>query len=113
MEVLGQTKDGNRWIFVSDAPDDPTAYYIYDRTTGKTDRLFSSYPELAKQPLLHTAPVVIRSRDGQSLVSYLTLPHASDPDGDGKPDAKVPLLLNVHGGPWGRAPLATTPNTNG
>ena len=102
MEVLGQSKDGNQWIFVSEAPDDPTPYYLYDRKTGKTRRLFSSYPELAKQPLRRTVPVVIPTRDGQSLVSYLTLPYAGDPDGDGKQDAKVPLVLNVHGGPWGR-----------
>ena len=25
-----------------------------------------------------------------------------DPDGDGKPDAPVPMVLLVHGGPWGR-----------
>ncbi len=102
MEVLGQSKDGNRWIFVSEAPDDPTPYYVYDRKTGKATRLFSSYPELAKQPLRRTVPVVIPTRDGQSLVSYLTLPYAGDPDGDGKPDAKAPLVLNVHGGPWAR-----------
>jgi dipeptidyl aminopeptidase/acylaminoacyl peptidase len=102
MEVLGQSKDGNRWIFVSEAPDDPTPYYVYDRKTGKATRLFSSYPELAKQPLRRTAPVVILTRDGQSLVSYLTLPYAGDPDGDGKSDSRVPLVLNVHGGPWAR-----------
>ena len=26
----------------------------------------------------------------------------ADPDGDGKPDAPVPMVLLVHGGPWGR-----------
>jgi dipeptidyl aminopeptidase/acylaminoacyl peptidase len=102
MEVLGQTKDGNRWIFVSAAPDDPTPYYVYDRTSGEATRLFSSYPLLAKQPLRRTVPAVIQSRDGQSLVSYLTLPYASDPDGDGRPNEKAPLVLNVHGGPWAR-----------
>jgi dipeptidyl aminopeptidase/acylaminoacyl peptidase len=36
------------------------------------------------------------------LVSYLTLPPAADPNHDGKPEAKAPLVLLVHGGPWGR-----------
>jgi dipeptidyl aminopeptidase/acylaminoacyl peptidase len=102
MQVLGQTKNGNRWIFVSNAPEDPIPYYVYDRTTEKLSRLFSSYPELAKQHLRRTVPVVIQSRDGLSMVSYLTLPYAADPDGDGKSNAKVPLVLNVHGGPWAR-----------
>jgi dipeptidyl aminopeptidase/acylaminoacyl peptidase len=30
------------------------------------------------------------------------LPPGSDPDGDGKPDKPVPMVLNVHGGPWAR-----------
>jgi dipeptidyl aminopeptidase/acylaminoacyl peptidase len=36
------------------------------------------------------------------LVSYLTLPPGSDPDGDGRPNKPVPMVLNVHGGPWAR-----------
>jgi dipeptidyl aminopeptidase/acylaminoacyl peptidase len=47
-------------------------------------------------------PVVIKSRDGLSLVSYLSLPPGSDPDGTGRPKKPVPLVLNVHGGPWAR-----------
>ncbi|MBU2032724.1 MAG: alpha/beta fold hydrolase, partial [Alphaproteobacteria bacterium] len=33
---------------------------------------------------------------------YLTLPPGSDADGDGTPEAAVPLVLMVHGGPWAR-----------
>ena len=47
-------------------------------------------------------PVEIESSDGLTLVSYLTLPPGSDPDGDGRPDEAVPTLLWVHGGPWAR-----------
>jgi dipeptidyl aminopeptidase/acylaminoacyl peptidase len=49
---------------------------------------------------MHTP--LIKSRDGLELVSYLSLPPGSDPDGDGVPDAPVPLVLDVHGGPWSR-----------
>jgi dipeptidyl aminopeptidase/acylaminoacyl peptidase len=47
-------------------------------------------------------PAVIKSRDGLELVSYLTLPpgsHAKDKD---RPENPVPMVLLVHGGPWGR-----------
>jgi dipeptidyl aminopeptidase/acylaminoacyl peptidase len=44
----------------------------------------------------------IKARDGLTLVSYLSLPPGSDANGDGIPDAPVPLVLNVHGGPWAR-----------
>ena len=49
---------------------------------------------------MHTP--VIKSRDGLKLVSYLSLPPGSDPDGDGVPNKPVPMVLNVHGGPWAR-----------
>ena len=44
----------------------------------------------------------IKARDGLTLVSYLSLPPGSDANGDGVPEAPVPLVLNVHGGPWAR-----------
>jgi dipeptidyl aminopeptidase/acylaminoacyl peptidase len=47
-------------------------------------------------------PVEIRARDGKTLVSYLTLPPGTDPDGDGRPNKPVPMVLLVHGGPWAR-----------
>ena len=47
-------------------------------------------------------PVVIESRDGLELVSYLTLPTWTDSDGDGHPGDPVPMVLLVHGGPWAR-----------
>jgi dipeptidyl aminopeptidase/acylaminoacyl peptidase len=46
--------------------------------------------------------VVIQSRDGKSLVSYLSLPPGTELDGSGKPKAALPLVLWVHGGPWDR-----------
>jgi dipeptidyl aminopeptidase/acylaminoacyl peptidase len=47
-------------------------------------------------------PVEIRSRDGLTLPSYLTLPASADTNRDGRADARVPMVLFVHGGPWGR-----------
>lgn len=44
----------------------------------------------------------IKSRDGLELISFLSLPPGSDSDGDGVPDKPVPMVLDVHGGPWVR-----------
>jgi dipeptidyl aminopeptidase/acylaminoacyl peptidase len=46
--------------------------------------------------------VTIKSRDGLNLVCYLTLPPGTDKGDKGRPDKPVPLVLDVHGGPWGR-----------
>jgi dipeptidyl aminopeptidase/acylaminoacyl peptidase len=64
--------------------------------------LFTARPALQNAPLAKMHPVVIKARDGLELVSYLTLPNGSDANGDGRPDQPLPLVLNVHGGPWGR-----------
>ncbi len=47
-------------------------------------------------------PVEIRSRDGLTLVSYLTLPPGTDAQATGRPGKPLPLVLDVHGGPWAR-----------
>jgi dipeptidyl aminopeptidase/acylaminoacyl peptidase len=47
-------------------------------------------------------PVEIKSRDGLTLPSYLTLPANADLNHDGRADAPVPMVLLVHGGPWAR-----------
>ena len=75
--------------------DGPTAFYLYDRDTKKADFLFVNRPELEKYTLAKTEPVVLKSRDGLDLVSYLTLPVGLEPK-------NLPMVLNVHGGPWAR-----------
>lgn len=100
--VTGRTLDDDKWVVVVDAPDHATSSYVYDRSSGKVSKLFDQRPELANAPLQPMWPLEIRSRDGLTLVSYLTLPAGSDKNKDGRPDRPLPLVLNVHGGPWAR-----------
>src|SRR5690606_38064325 len=76
--------------------------YRYDRPSGELTELFSARPALDGAPLVPMWPLELTSRDGLNLVSYLTLPAHADPDGDGKADRPVPMVLLVHGGPWAR-----------
>ena len=64
--------------------------------------MFDTKAELAQQPLMPMYPLEIPSRDGKTLVSYLTLPPEADPNQDGVADKAVPMVLTVHGGPWAR-----------
>jgi dipeptidyl aminopeptidase/acylaminoacyl peptidase len=77
-------------------------YYLYDRPNKKAEFLFTNRKALEDQPLAAMHPVVIKSRDGLDLVSYLTLPKAADPKDTGRPSEPLPMVLLVHGGPWGR-----------
>lgn len=100
--ILASTNDGNQLVIYSDAPQAPGVYYTYDRTTAIVSKMFDTKAALAKQPLQPMYPLEIPSRDGKTLVSYLTLPPGADMDQDGKADKAVPMVLTVHGGPWAR-----------
>ncbi|HEX8241205.1 MAG TPA: S9 family peptidase [Allosphingosinicella sp.] len=102
ISVTSRTRADDKWIVAVDPVTAPSSAYLYDRKARKLTKLYTSRPELEGAPLAAMHPVEIRTRDGLNMVSYLTLPPGSDPDGDGKPDRPVPMVLMVHGGPWGR-----------
>ncbi|HEY8604645.1 S9 family peptidase [Tsuneonella suprasediminis] len=100
--VSSRTDDDTKWIVWNDPVSAPSKTYIYDRTAKTLTDFYTTRPELAGAPLQPMRPLEIASRDGLTLVSYLTLPPGSDSNADGVPDAPVPMVLLVHGGPWAR-----------
>ncbi len=102
VEVVSRTLDDSLWIVVHHKADGPVRYSLYDRKQRQATFLFTNRSDLEGLPLAQQHARVLTARDGQKLVSYLTLPVASDPDGNGKPDRPLPMVLLVHGGPWAR-----------
>ena len=102
VDIVGQSEDDNFWIVVLTRADASPKYYVYDRAAGRADFWFDTRPALAQAKLAPMMPVEIPSRDGFKLVSYYTLPTEVDPSGSGKASHPVPMVLFVHGGPWGR-----------
>jgi dipeptidyl aminopeptidase/acylaminoacyl peptidase len=102
MNVVSTTKDDKQWILSYLMDNGPVRYYHYDRATKKPTFLFTNRAALEHVKLQKMHPVTIKSRDGFNLVCYLTLPSGADKNGKGRPEAPVPLVLDVHGGPWGR-----------
>jgi dipeptidyl aminopeptidase/acylaminoacyl peptidase len=100
--VTSQTLDNSKWTVAVDPVTSPSSVWLYDRKTRALTKLYTGRPALENMPLAAMYPVEIKSRDGKTLPSYLTLPPGTDADGDGRPNAPVPLVLLVHGGPWGR-----------
>ncbi len=100
--IVSRTQDDRTWLVACDVDRGPVRYYRYDRDSHKAGLLFTSRPSLEQQPLVKMHPRVIKSGDGLELVSYLSLPLASDPKGAGKPATPQPMVLLVHGGPWAR-----------
>ena len=100
--LQSQTQDGRVWLVAHDAVTSPARVVVYDRNAKTLSPLYVSRPKLAQAQLPSVCPVEIKSRDGLTLVSYLTLPVGTDADGDCRPDRALPMVVDVHGGPWGR-----------
>ncbi|KAF9932516.1 hypothetical protein FBU30_007955 [Linnemannia zychae] len=102
ININSQSHDNTRWIITQSTPSG-IQYHLYDRETISTTFLFHSRDDLLPYTLNKMHPVVIKSRDNQDLVSYLTVPeHFEDPERPGRPIRALPLVLRVHGGPWWR-----------
>lgn len=106
VEVISRTLDDKWWIVAFVLDDGPRRYYLYERKIKQARFLFTDRAALEGLPLASMHSAVIKSRDGLNLVCYYTLP----PDGDGDEFSSIgmqaqeppPLVLVVHGGPWGR-----------
>ena len=94
VQIRSRSLDDKQWIVSTDQSDAPLKYWSYDRAKKKLTFLFSNMKALEDVKLAKMEPVILKSRDGLDLVSYLTRPL----------DAKgpVPMVLLVHGGPWAR-----------
>ena len=100
--VQARTDADDKWIVTADKVVEPATVYLFDRKAGALTKLYTGRPDLVGAPLVPMWPVEIKARDGLTLPSYLTLPVNADPNRDGKANTPVPLVLLVHGGPWGR-----------
>jgi dipeptidyl aminopeptidase/acylaminoacyl peptidase len=93
--INSRTHDDNVWIVEFLEDQRPVSYYRYDRRTRDATFLFTTRPALAEQTLAAMDPISFESRDGLTVHGYLTLP-------SGVPAEGLPVVLNVHGGPWHR-----------
>ncbi len=93
--ITNRTTDDGAWLVAYTWDRGPVTWYRWDRAAKKGTHLITARPKLEGLPLAAMTPVVIKSRDGLSLHSYLTLPVGVSPKG-------LPTVLFVHGGPWAR-----------
>ncbi|MYN29314.1 alpha/beta fold hydrolase [Duganella sp. CY42W] len=100
--ITSRTDADDKWLVAVDPVTAPASTWLYDRKAKKLTQLYVSRPELDGAPLAAMHPQEIKSRDGLTLVSYLTLPKSVDANGSGKASKPVPMVLLVHGGPWAR-----------
>jgi dipeptidyl aminopeptidase/acylaminoacyl peptidase len=78
------------------------AYFAYDRSTRTGRLLFEARPELSRYELAAMEPFSFTARDGLTIHGYATFP-------PGVERSRLPMVLNVHGGPWTRDVWGYTP----
>jgi dipeptidyl aminopeptidase/acylaminoacyl peptidase len=93
--LLNRDSADKNWLIGFTCDDEPIPYYAYNRETHETTFLFTAQPKLEKYKLAQMKPISLTSRDGLTLHGYLTLPL-------GMEAKNLPMVLNVHGGPWDR-----------
>ena len=117
-DIVSQDLNDSTWIICLFQDNYPASYYIFDKANKTLKFLFNVKPKLEKfsSELVKMHPVIIKSRDGLDMVSYLSLPKECTEDSNTfdkniskKIKKQVPLILSVHGGPnsrdsWGLRP---------
>ncbi len=92
--VVSRDRADRTWVVEFKDAQGPTRYFSFDRTSLQGRLLFVDRPKLESAPLAERKPVQLTARDGLPLHGYLTRPVGAGTAG--------PMVLFVHGGPWGR-----------
>lgn len=93
--IINRDHADNIWLISFTTDDGPVHYYAYHRDTRKADSLFTNRKALENTKLAKMEPIKYQARDGLTIHGYLTLP-------TGISAKNLPMVLNVHGGPWHR-----------
>ncbi len=91
--VASRDSDDRKWIVEFQSAHRSTRYFLWDRAAKKAAFLFSDRPELDQLQLAEVRPIKYRARDGMEVHGYIAIPAGLEP-------RNLPLVLNVHGGPW-------------
>ncbi|MCO6435996.1 MAG: S9 family peptidase [Phycisphaerae bacterium] len=93
--IINRDRADRTWLVAYVTDDGPVYYYAWQRPEKKAEFLFTNRKELVDLTLARMEPIAYQARDGLVVHGYLTLPPGLEPK-------NLPLVLNVHGGPWYR-----------
>lgn len=93
--VTSRDNEDKIWIVGFIVDNGPASFYLYDRLTKKANFLFENRPDLKNYTLAEMQPISFKSRDGLTIHGYISFPTNLE-------RKNLPMVLNVHGGPWVR-----------
>jgi dipeptidyl aminopeptidase/acylaminoacyl peptidase len=89
--------DGSRVAWIKSSATAPGDVYLRDSHTGREIRLSDVNPQVREYPVVNARTVRWKSKDGLEIEGVLRLPFGHTNG------TRVPLLVNLHGGPTGAA----------
>lgn len=92
--VGSASRDGRTVLLLVQDDRSPGDWYRFDTAAKKIDYLFGRQEWLDPAWMGERRPLAIKARDGTTLQAYLTLP-------PGRAEKALPLVVWVHGGPFG------------
>ena len=95
LSIISRDNADRTWLVSFLVDDGPVEYWLYDREKRAASSLFVDRPALRDYTLASMEPIEFVARDGLTIHGYLTLPPKAEP-------RSLPMVLNVHGGPWTR-----------
>jgi dipeptidyl aminopeptidase/acylaminoacyl peptidase len=98
LRLVGGDDTDRLWVTAHTVDDGPVRYHLWDRDTREARFLFTHQPALEDYTLAPMEPFTVTARDGLVLHGYLTWPTTTPPGSR----RDLPVVLNVHGGPWAR-----------
>ena len=95
MTFTSANKDEDKFVVAATSDRTLGKRYLYDRNARTLDLLADVAPWLPEDELSLMKPIEFKARDGLAIHGYLTLPKGAAP-------RNLPVVVNVHGGPWAR-----------
>jgi dipeptidyl aminopeptidase/acylaminoacyl peptidase len=89
------SKDRGRALIRASSDIDPGTFYLFDKEKNQIEVIAKSRNWVVPELMAERRFIQYKARDGLMIPAYLTLPKGADPKG-------LPLIVNIHGGPWVR-----------
>lgn len=93
--ISGHDKEETKFIVRTYSDKTRGAYFYYDSESKELTKLDELSPWLKADEMADMKPISYTTRDGMTINGYLTLPK-------GVKAENLPVVVNVHGGPWAR-----------
>ncbi len=93
--IASSTRDENLIMIVVDSDTEPGERYLFDRRNKKLTFQYRVFEKLPREALAPMKAISYKAADGMTIPAFLTLPVGVDAK-------NLPVVVYVHGGPWGR-----------